>query len=211
MPSDFLPSEEAQLQIWYNNFVQKCEKHETVLDLNAQEFLEISSASADLTTELNAVKDAQTTYRSAVAGKNTVKSNSIATARSFARQFKANPNVPQSVLQDLGIVANNTNNPVTMVTGLTAVGCDNGVNSLKWNRNGNSAGTQFIVEYSIGNQTNWKFAGAPTRSEFDHENQIPGTFIWYRVTATRANNYSVPCPAVSVYGSSGDGELTLAA
>ena len=211
MASDFLPSEEAQLQIWYNNFVQKCEKHEAVLDLDAQEFLEISSASTSLSTELNAVKEAQTTYRSAVAEKNTVKASSIATARAYAKQFKANPNVSQSVLQDLGVVSSTPNNPVTMVTNLTAVGCDNGVNSLKWSRNGNSSGTQFIVEYSIGNQLNWKFAGAPTRAEFDHENQTPGTFIWYRVTATRANNYSVPCPAVSVYGNSENGELTLAA
>lgn len=211
MANDFLPSEEAQLQIWYNNFVQKCEKHEVVLDLDAEEFLEISNASTGLATELNAVKEAQTTYRSAVSEKNAVKSNSIAIARAYAKQFKANPNVSQSILQDLGVVATTTNNPVTMVTNLTAVGCDNGVNSLKWSRNGNNPGTQFIVEYSIGNQTNWKFSGAPTRAEFDHENQIPGTFIWYRVTATRANNYSVPCPAVSVYGSSGDGELTLAA
>jgi hypothetical protein len=211
MPQEYIPSEEAQLQIWLNNFASKCEKHDVILDLDTTELAQINNAAINLSNELTNASEAKTTYRSAIGEKNAVKSVSIATARSYARTFKANPSVPESVLLDLGIVSSNTSNPVTMVTGLTVVGCDNGINSLKWNRNGNSSGTQFIVEYSIGTQTNWKFAGAPTRTSFDHEGQAPGVFTWYRVTAMRANNSSVPCPAVSVYGSTGNGELTLAA
>jgi hypothetical protein len=209
--NDYLPAGEAQFKLWYDNFVSKCEEYETELSLDTQQFLAIASLNSAYNTKLNEVVSLKDTYEGAVADKNLARKNSTANIRAFAKQFKAIQGIAPGILKELGIVSSSSTGPVTVVTSLDVVGCDDGVNKLTWNRNSNVFGTTFVIEYRIGNTGTWAFAGTTTKVTFNHIDQVPGQLVWYRVTSSRAGTNSVPSPAVAAYGPQGDTELSIAA
>lgn len=157
------------------------------------------------------VVTAKAELKSVVSSKNAAKSDVVANVRALVREFKANPLVPQSVLNALGVIGQPNSGPVTTVSGLTVMGCDDGVNKLKWNRNGNTPSTLFIIETKLPTQSSWTIAGAVTRTSFDHENQAPGETRLYRIVSNRAGMASAPTTPVVVYGDTGDTALSIAA
>jgi hypothetical protein len=208
---DFIPDTEAQFTSWYQNFITQCEKHEAVLGLDSESYGALAIENSAYNTAYSAVVSGKEELKGKTATKNLRKKASVATIRSYAKQWKSNPAIPAAVLNDLGIVATSTTGPVATVTGLDVTGCDDGVNNLTWNRTGNVSGTNFIIEAKIGSTGNWFFVGSTTKVKFDHTGQVPGQLVWYRITSSRAGENSVPCPAVAVYGPSASGELRVAA
>jgi hypothetical protein len=209
--NDFLPREDSQLQNWLDNFLSACVKNDEVLQLDADQINTINTQILGFDTGMTNVTATKAAAKSAVTAKNTAKSTISATVRTFAKQFKADPTIPASVLSELGIVANAGNGPVVTVSSLTVMGCDDGVNKLKWDRNGNASGTLFIIEYKLQGQANWGIAGAVTKSSFDHVDQEPGQTVYYRVVSTRGGQTSNPTSAVVAYGNSSGPGLSVAA
>jgi hypothetical protein len=209
--TDYMPSNDAQFTAWYQNFITQCEKHEVVLGLNSESFGNLATQNTQYNAAYSAVVSGKEELKGKVATKNNRKKASEATIRSYAKQWKSNPEIPAAVLNDLGIVSTSSAGPVVTVNGLQVTGCDDGVNKLIWNRNGNASGTNFIIEARIGTNPNWFFVGSTTKIGFNHVGQEPGQLVWYRITSSRAGQNSVPCPAVAVYGPSAIGGLSLAA
>ncbi len=209
--ADFIPSEDSKLQIWLNAFANGCANNSTVLSLTPIELADISNSATNFSDELNLLADAKLAAKAAADSKNKQRSRSVALARRYAKEFKANPAVPQNILVLLGIVGNNSSNPVVPISDLVVMGCSDGVNKLTWSRNTNTSGTIYLVEYRLDSETQWSFAAAATATRFNHTGQIPGEMTWYRVISTRAGIVSVPSTPVVVYGNGGFGELTLAA
>jgi hypothetical protein len=209
--NDFLPSGESQFKLWYDNFVAKCEEYESELSLDAGQITAISVLNTAYNTKLNDAVSIKDSYEGAVADKNLARKNSTANIRAFAKQFKAIQGIAPGILKDLGIVSSSSTGPVRTVTSLDVVGCDDGVNKLTWDRNQNAFSTTFAIEYKIGNTGTWAFAGTTTKVTFNHEDQIPGQLVWYRVTSSRAGTNSVPTPPVAAYGPQGETELSVAA
>jgi Domain of unknown function (DUF4365) len=98
--------------------------------------------------------------------------------------------VTNSTVEQLGFSASktvNTSSTPNTPTDLVGKGTSDGINSLKWSRNGNRQGVMFIIEAKIGDSANYVMVDAVTGSRFEHVDQIPGVKIQYRVKAKRSN------------------------
>lgn len=209
--SGFIPAEDAAFEQWLENFAAVCDANNTTLGLSPTEVTTIEGYSTTFNGAMNNVAQTKASFQGAVSGKNANRRTITTAVRALAREFKANPAISAELLRQLGIVSDNSAGPVRTVTGLTATGCSNGVNELKWNRNGNSPVTSFVIEYALGLSNDWNFAGVTTKTTFDHENQTPGVFLRYRVISNRAGQTSAPSDPVSIYTNGNDGALSLAA
>ena len=208
---DYLPDSETEFAAWFDNFTTQCEVYETELGLNSTTYGTIALANQTFDTKLAASVTAKEVSKGATADKNNARKSATQIIRTFANQWKSNPAISDKILNDLGIVATTTAGPVTKVTGLTVTGCSDGNNMLKWNRNGNAPGTNFIIESRLNSSNTWVFVAATTKTSYVHIDQIPGEFTWYRILSTRAGKNSGYCAQVSVYSDSGDSELKIAA
>lgn len=209
--SNFLPGPDQAYESWLDNFVAKCELYETELGLDSETFGEISLAAQTFSTSLTTVEQTKETLKGQVAGKDANRRSSTATVRAFAKQFKAIPGIPPTILNALGIVSTSTATPVVPVTNLTVNGCDDGVNTLKWNRSTNSQGTMFVIESSLTGTGGWDLVDVVTKTSYEHKDQTPGQRQFYRIKSKRANVTSAATPAVVVYATGGEGGLSIAA
>lgn len=196
---DYIPGSDAELRVWLENFVSKCEAYEAELGLDAETLAQITDASADFSTKFYSVNELKETLRGAVAGKDSSRTQAVALIRSLAKQFKAKPNLEPRILKSLNITGSGSVGPVRVITELTVSGNDYGVNTLKWNRNDNSYGTQFIIESSPDGTTFWELVDVVTRTDYKHRNQVPGERKFYRIRSKRAGQTSAACAAVVVY------------
>ena len=210
-PSDYIPASDPLYVAWLNNFNSVCLSNAATLGLTGPELTEIEDASSAYITGVSVQDAAKVAYRTSVADKVDLRADVTAIVRKYAREFKANPAVSNGLLTSLGIVVNNATGPVAQVTGLQVTGCADGVNKLTWNRAGNSSNTIFIIEYRTDAETDWGFAAAITRTNFNHEDQTPGELVWYRIIASRAGVNAVPSLPVAAYGASSSPSLTVAA
>lgn len=209
--NDYIPAPDADFNNWINNFAQKAELYESELGLTADDMLEIISAKTSFNTDYSELLLAKKALEGTTATKTQTRKDSTATARAFAKQFKAIPGISPNILSALGIVASAPAGPVTVVTDLTVNGCADGVNTLKWKRNGNIQGTQFIIEVSPNGNTLWDLVDVVTSTKYDHTGQVPGERQYYRIKSKRAGMTSVPSPSVVVYSNGNDPGLELAA
>lgn len=210
-PGDYLPKEDAQLRSWLDNFYTQCVKYEDELGLDATELGTLDTQTLSYETNLTSVTAAKAELKSVVSSKNTAKSTVVGNVRALVREFKSNPAISSGILNALGVIGQPDSGPVVTVNGVTVLGCDDGVNKLKWNRNGNTASTLFIVETKLPNQSTWIIAGAVTKTSFNHEDQTPGQTRLYRITSSRAGVNSAPSAPVIVYGDTGNAPLSIAA
>ena len=209
--NDFIPQSDLALGAWLDNFVKKCEIYEAELGLDSETFGEITIAATAFQTKLSDVNATKETLRGQVTGKDVARKSTVSTMRAFAKEFKAIPGIDPEILSALNIIGGGTTGPVTVVTGLTVKGCDDGVNVLKWNRNGNAQGTQFIIESSPNGSTLWELVDVVTRTDYKHTNQVPGERQYYRIRSKRAGITSQPSPAVVVYANGAGPGLQIAA
>lgn len=208
---DFLPRTDAALNTWLANFAAKCNQYDSELGLTSTELLEISNFATDFAAVLKLIDEMKESLKGEVAGKNSLRSNATADVRAYAKRFKAIAGISPTILSSLGIVSNSSSGPVVTVNGLVVTGCSDGINFLKWNRNGNGPNTQFIIESSETGAGNWEFVSVTTKTSFNHEDQIPGEQQFYRIKSNRAGVTSNPCMPVVVYPSTGSGTIQLAA
>lgn len=196
---DYIPREDAHLVGWYNNFAANCAENADELGLSPDEVEAIFQASRRLDQDLLALQEAHAAYRAAVAKKDTTRSETVEFARIYARIFKANPGVTPSLQMRLGIVSSAPSSAVVPVNNLVADGDGNGVIALRWDRNGNSRGTSFLVEYRAYADGEWRTAGVTTKTRFKHTGQVVGRTLAYRITSIRSDEVSIPCPVVLAY------------
>lgn len=209
--SDYLPKEDAQLQLWLQNYTALCQSYATALGLSTTEIAVLVTKVSTYSDALGFSDAAKKAASGAVTAKNTAKSDVAALVRAYTREFKANPTVSEALLDELGVVNPTVTVPPTTVTGLKVNGCDDGVNSLKWNRGTNSSNTIFIIEYRTPDVATWSIIAAISKTSYNHMDQVPGETAMYRVTATRSGLSSAPCPPVYAYGNTAPGDISLAA
>jgi|GEM_PF-1088050 len=216
MGSDFLPKRDAELVGWMNRFVTACNTYATPLGISAGELASISAAADNFISSYDLSEAARVTAKAQVQAKDDAKRNSTRTIRDFVREFQANPNITNEMRDQLGITVpsdTRTNTPPKEPLFLEAIGQTNGINLIKFNRNNNLPGTQFVIEASYDGGADWDFAGVTTKTRFEHLNQTPGVRVYYRAFATRSGMNSVFSNSAVVYvnGGSGETELKIAA
>lgn len=199
---------DAELVTALQAFNLNCNNNKVVLGLTAADLTEIGSAATSAQTQLNNWEAAKTAARaSRVTKSNTLKASKSVVSK-WAKVFHGNQAVPDSVLSQLMLPPHNsprTNTPPTQPLALVASADGNGNIELRWKRNGNIAGTTFLIEYRLTATAAWSILGSTTKAKFFHTS-APGSYIEFRVTAQRADNESLPSTSVVLWGGSGSGE-----
>lgn len=161
-----------------------------------QRTLKLETEIAALTAERDELREsmqAETAARNALdAAENRTKqarANAISRMSSNDARIKPDKNIPQSLKSIAGITAPDvvpTSSVPTVPLDCAVQPNANGINLVKWNRNGNRQGTQFIVEFRVGETGAWQIAGIVTAAKFAHTGRTPGERVYYRVRAQRA-------------------------
>lgn len=115
---------------------------------------------------------------------------------------KNNAEVSKSLLEMLGFDTDenkpSSSTPVPP-TDLVVTGTSDGVNHLKWKRNGNRQGTLFVIEAKFGDSNAWVIVDVTTSVKYEHKNQTPGVKVQYRIKAKRGDAESTASNIAIVY------------
>jgi anti-sigma28 factor (negative regulator of flagellin synthesis) len=189
MSTSFRKLSNANFVIWLGNLVNFHKANEAVTKLNNTTVSNLETKK-DLLAEKLAERQLTEDKLSAL---NTeikelrVDTNKIASQ--INAQLKSDPTITNSTIEQLGFSLNDsvpTSSTPNVPLDLVVTGASNGINTLKWRRNGNSQGTMFVIEAKIGEATEYTIVNAVTNTTFEHINQIPGVKVQYRVKAKRA-------------------------
>lgn len=193
---------DAQLRIWADNFYTVCSANAATLGLDLAELTSIDTARDQYVAALDNVAVARAMGLGATATKNTEKASLLDTIAVFANQFQSNPGVSQELIAELGLTVRGTGGgsvPLYPASGLTAVGCSDGLNRLKWAANGNESGTTYVIEAAFDGSVNWEYVDVSTSTRFDHTGQTPGRAVVYRIVATRSGFKAPPSNEAALY------------
>lgn len=209
--NSFIPSSDPAYNTWLANFAAKCALYEAEIGLTAEQLGTIQLQSSAFSESYDTVEAMKLELKGEIAGKDEIRRESSAEARALAKQIKGTPGVTPQILGALGIVSSSTSGPVVPVTDLTVKGCSDGVNMLKWKRNGNAQGTMFLIESRLEGSSSWNLVSAVSKTSYNDIDQIPGQTQYYRIKSVRAGVTSSPCDPAVVYSNGFDNTLTLAA
>jgi hypothetical protein len=187
---------------WITNFATVATANAAALGLTPGDIADIASvkntyvgAYEDQLAAISAAKGAVTECDQAWDAALTVVSK-------FNKIFQAKPGLSPELLAELGLTvpsADPSTVPVYVPSNPSAMGSSNGVNTLRWWRNGNSSGTTYVVEVDYDGLNDWAILDSTTRCKYEHGGQTPGRFIRYRVYAQRGTRKSFPSGTAAVY------------
>lgn len=185
---------DAELAAAMTNFAAICTANSEDLGLTAPQEAEITGAASAFNTSFNAALAAKAASHAAVGSKNTQKATSKTVISKWAKVFRANVAVSDSLLSLLLLPPHSTpgteSDPVTP-SEVIAEGLATGGVEVKWNRNGNPQGTLFIIERQTVAGGAWTQIGTTKRRTFA-TTWTPGSYVHYRVSAQIRNVVSLP-------------------
>ncbi|MBL8065518.1 MAG: hypothetical protein JNM34_06630 [Chthonomonadaceae bacterium] len=211
--ADYNKLPDAQLSDWLANFATVAAANAAALGLTPTQVTSINTANTAFSGTMAAKIAAENAAKVATLNKNDQRLSSLVVIRTFANQFQANPSIPDSLIQALGLnlrTDDPTPRDVFQPLGLVAMGCDQ-LNSLKWDKNGNFPGTIYMIEWQQPGGA-WEILTATTSAKFEHEGTTAGEQVSYRVYAQRGNKKSLPSNVSTVFsgGMPGGAELKVA-
>jgi hypothetical protein len=201
---DYIPKKDSEMQSWTANFLTVANANLVPLGLIAGDITPITTDKGSFDTSITNSNTKQAEAKAATQQKKTARNNLNGKVRLLVRKIQANPAVTPQLKAQLGINVGDSiptpSNPFPP-TELVAVPDAIGTNKLTWNRNNNSYGTQFIVEFQHSPAIPWIFAGITTKSSFEHIGQVPGQTVFYRVKAQKNQQISETSNVAVVYQS----------
>lgn len=200
MQTDILPGQDTKLIPWLDLFAASAETNAEVLGLTESQVEALSDLAQEFQQAMTEMEAARNAAIAATARKNEVRQRAEEVFRNVARVISANAEIEPKYKADLGLsIENQPSGPVRIPLGLGVTMDVSGVNTLRWNRSGNSRATMFVVEADHYDGLGWRVVDVCTRLSFVHKGQKVGKKVSYRVYATRAGKRSVPSMAVSAY------------
>ncbi|MCE9557460.1 MAG: fibronectin type III domain-containing protein [Armatimonadetes bacterium] len=187
--------------------------NKTSLNLDSAALAELGKVFGDYQSSYNAAVTEKGTLKSVVATKNANKKAAKALVAKYAKTWRANPAIPNSLLDALLMPNHNTqgsSTPPTTPQFLPMEVSIAGVVTLKWQRNGNNNTTIFNVETAESLAGPWTFLDSTTKTKLDYSG-TPGTQVCFRVVAKRngqTSSYSVP---ITLWGGGNGAALKVAA
>ncbi len=103
MPSDYLPSQDAELVAWMTNFVTYANANLAALGLVAGDMTPVSTNQTTFNTTFNANIAAQNNAKNAAAAKDLARTNLEIVVRTVVRKIQGTPTVTNAQRQSLGI------------------------------------------------------------------------------------------------------------
>lgn len=204
---------DGELNTALANFNTVCAANAATLALAPADLTAIAAASTGFNTTLNAATVAKAAAKNSVEAKDMQKKTSKSTVSKYAKLFRANAAVPDNLLDSLMLPHHKTPGSKTAPTqplNLYGNADGNGLVNLKWNRNGNTSGTTFLIEVRTDPAGPWSISGSTTQTKFGYQ-AVPGAYIAFRVTATRRNLLSPPSVPFALWENGGGVSLQLAA
>lgn len=187
-------------------------EHPTDYGLTLDQVEELQDANTAFNTAIAVALDADQLKLSAYQSKFAQRAEVLTILSSITKRVYGDPNVDDGALTKAGFAPrpgkpqfttpNVPTNAAATVVGPTDV-------QIKWNRNGNVSGTQFIVEQQT--PTGWIQIASTGSSKFIHSGITAGEAQTYRVYAQRGNRRSFNSNEATIWSSSEGSGLTLAA
>ena len=202
MAKKIYPSNDAEFAIWLANLINKATIHKAALKLTDEK---LAALEAKLTLFSSNLAVKQQKKEESVGQTALVKDSRTDLNKEVGllnKAIKSIDGIASSLIEEIGLNVNNSNSSNTTPSApsdLVVTGTSDGINHLKFNRNGNRQGTTFIIEAKIGDSDQWIMIDAVTGSTYKHKNQTPGVKVQYRVKAKRGELQSGYSNSASVY------------
>ena len=204
---------EGDLNIALASFSATCASNSGALFLTPANLLEIAAMATGFDSALTANANAKAAAKLAQQNKDAQVKASRSTLGKWAKTFRANLAISDALLEQLMLPHHSTpgtKTPPTQPLDLVATPDVQGLVTLKWKRNGNRSGTQFMVETQHAPGGAWSLAGGTTKVRFDF-NAVLNEYVAFRVVAVRDGESSQPSLPVVLWSNGQGGELSLAA
>lgn len=191
-----------------NNFIVNIENNDTVLGLDSEEIGAFTLRFNAFKAAVNEVADIKLQAKSVTADKNEKKSEARALIAQYAKEWRGNLAIPDSLLDLLQLPNHQNTGPrsaPTVPTDLSFTINNVGEVTLKWKRNGNNNRTIFTVETGPSTTGPWSVYDVTTRASSEY-NGSTGVETFFRVSAKRNGISSNPSFPISLWAN-GNGEF----
>lgn len=192
-----------EFTIFVENMTNQAELNQTTLEFDVNKVTELKDDNTALKAKLLLIQNLQDTLDSEFQAIKTLRDKMNKRVEKFEIEAENNEKVNDSLIELLGFdvkTQNAGNSGIFVPSELLVNGTSDGINHLKFNRNGNRQGTNFIIEAKIGDSNTWVIIDVITNTKYDHKNQTPGVKVQYRVRAKRGDLESTPSNVAVVYG-----------
>jgi len=193
---------QSDLSVALQAFAATCTANALALGgLTAPQLAEINLMATNLASTLTAEANAKAAFDLAHANKAAQYTASKTTLGKWAKTFRANPAISDSLLDQLNLPHHKTpgtKTPPSTPLDLVATPDVQALVALRWKRNGNKTNTQFVVEAQTAPDGEWSIVGTTLKVRFSHQAEL-GMYIAYRVTATRDGLDSQPTVPVVLW------------
>lgn len=202
MAGDFFPKQDAAAVAFAAAALATIHDAPADYRVVAADIVPLQTLAATLANQLSAVEAAKTALAGAVAAKDATLRDLETRTRALVRQIQANPLVTDVALAAAGLpIHDTTRTAQTPVepSELLAIAHANGTNELRWNRAGNTAGCDFVIEAKVGAAAAFSQVDVVRASSYMHTAQRPGVSVLYQVRARRSGQTSAPSNTAGVY------------
>ncbi len=198
---------EVQFRPWFSNFVTTAAANALTLGLDPGQVTALTAANTDYQSAVAAYSAAHDSAKAATTTKNAQYNAALQLVQLYANQWQIDPSVSDTLKQQLGLNIRDTvpsPRPIYPVTQVSGTGNSVGTVKLRWDRNGNLPGCNYMVQSRPVGGTDWTLVTATTRTRLALGEQ-PLSATEYRVVTERRGNFSEPSDSVVVYGVGGVG------
>lgn len=203
MAESFYKLSNAAFAIWIQNMLETVENNIAVSKIDPDLLIEANN----IRTALNLNLSEKQSLEDNLAGKIQeikFKRNFLnKTAAKIQASLKNDFDVSNSFIEQAGFnVSDGVKSVIVPLrpSDLVVTGTSDGINLLKWSRNGNKPGTLYIIEAKTGDDGEWIMIDVVKTLKFEHKNQIPGVKMQYRVKSKRNDTTSTASNVAVVYG-----------
>ena len=203
MAKTFYPPNDAEFAVWFAILLNKASLNKTTLQVTEERLTALNAKLSAFSENLSLKQQKKEESTAQTTLVRNLRKDLNKEVGLLNNGFKGIEGLPPNLLEELGLKVSEGNTgaiPLAAPANLVVMGTSDGVNALKWSRNGNRQGTTFLIEAKIGNAENWTLVDAVTGSAYKHKNQTPGVKAQYRVKAKRGESESGTSNTAVVYG-----------
>lgn len=192
---------EVDFRAWFANWATVAAANSGVLGLSPGDATAINNAKTNYATAVTNYVTAHDAAKSATNAKNAAYEAAFALVQRWSNTWQPNPTISDSLKISLGLVIRDTTpspRPIFPISNLSGTGNSVGTVKLRWSRNGNLPGCNFIVQCRpVGGDWAFLTVTAKTRVAVMGQELTPTE---YRVLVERRGVLSEPSDSVVVFG-----------
>ena len=203
--ANYFPVKETEFTVWLGNFVTVVNANLATAGLVAADLTPITTLQTSLSANISDVEAKKAALASATQTKDATKEAVIQKVRALVNRIQANAAVTAALKAQMGITTRDGSHyPQSPVVPnqLMAELLSDGSIELDWNRNGNSPGTQFVIECRVLPSANWQLLNVVTKTSFLHSGHAIGAGLEYRIKARKGNETSIASNVAVIHAGS---------